>query len=242
MLKQLDDDLWCVDSVQRLGGGVHFPARMTIVRLPGEQAEHGEQGDLWVHSPVAIDDALAAQIDALGPVRHLVAPNCFHHLHVGPASARWPDAKVYAPVGLRRKRADLRIDVDLVNGHSPWPAVFEVVEIDGVPALSEFVFLHRPSATLILCDLVFNMHEVTGVMTKLVLRMVGAWQRTAQSKLWRRITKDHAAAASSCARMFELEFSRVIMSHGQIITSPDASERLREALAWMLAAAARPAA
>ncbi|PRQ04973.1 DUF4336 domain-containing protein [Enhygromyxa salina] len=231
MLNQLDGDLWCVDSVQRLGAGVQFPARMTIVRLSGES---GEPGGLWIHSPVAIDDALAAQIDALGPVRHLVAPNSFHHLHMGPASARWPDATVYAPVGLRRKRADLRIDVDLVDGHEVWAGEIEVLEIAGAPALSEFVFLHRESATLILCDLVFNMHEATGALTKLVLRMVGAWQRTTQSKLWRRVTKDRAVAASCCARMLELEFSRVIMSHGQSIEGADARERLRSALEWML--------
>ncbi|KIG15458.1 Methanol oxidation glmU-like protein [Enhygromyxa salina] len=226
MLNQLDDELWCVDALQPLGPGVQFPARMTIVRLAD---------GLWVHSPIAMDDALAAQINELGPVRHLVAPNCFHHLHMGPASARWPDAKVYAPVGLRAKRSDLRIDVDLVDGQGHWPDAIDVVEIAGAPALSEFVFLHRPSGTLVLCDLAFNMHEATGALTKLVLRMVGAWQRTTQSKLWRRITKDRAAAGRCCERMLALEFSRVIMSHGQIIEGADANQRLRDALEWMLA-------
>ncbi|WP_181197834.1 DUF4336 domain-containing protein [Enhygromyxa salina] len=229
MLRKIDDDLWCADSIQRISAGFHLPARMTIVRLAD---------GLWLHSPIAIDDALAAAIDELGPVRHLVAPNCFHHLHLGPASERWPEARVHAPLGLRSKREDLRIDADLTDRYATWSPAIEVIEIAGGPALSEFVFVHRPSATVIVCDLVFNMHEAQGVMTKLILRMVGAWQRVAQSKMWRRVIKDRAAASRSCARVLEHPCARVIMSHGEILEGADTHEQLRGALTWMLAEAA----
>jgi hypothetical protein len=226
-LERLDDDLWCANTFQPIPGAV-LPARMFVVRLAD---------GLWIHSPIKLDDALAAEIEALGPVRHLVAPNCFHHLHMGPASARWPDARVYAPPGLRAKRADLRIDVDLRDGEHPWGDAFEQVEVAGVPALGELVFLHRPSATLIVCDLVFNIHESSSFMTKLVLRMVGVWQRLAQSRLWRSYTKDRGAAARSCARVLELEFTRVLASHGRTAEGPEVREQMREGLAWMLAGA-----
>ena len=227
MLEQLDQDLWSAQTLQAIGGGVHFPARMVIIRL--------EDG-LWIHSPIPIDDELAAQIDALGPVRHLVAPNCFHHLHMGEAAARWPDAKVYAPAGLRAKRPDLRIDIELRAGSEPWAAFAPLLEIEGAPMLGEFVFLHRPSATLVVCDLSFNMHSAEGAMSRLALRFAGAWQRTAQSKLWRFFTKDRGAAGASCARVLDLEFSRVVMAHGEVIEGADAPQRLREALSWMLSA------
>lgn len=224
-LRAITQDIWCVDTKQAIAGGVELPARMIVIRL---------DDGLWLHSPVAMTDALAAELDALGPVRHLVAPNCFHHLHMGPASERWPEAKVHAPPGLRSKRPDLRIDVELRDAEQPWGAAFEQIEIAGVPELGELVFLHRPSATLIVCDLVFNVHEAA-FMAKLVLRMVGVWQRLAQSKLWRRITKDRAAAARSVERMLALEFERVIPSHGRIAEGPDVRERMREGLGWMLA-------
>lgn len=226
MLQQLDDGIWTATTRQRIPGGVTLPAAMFVIRL---------DDGLWIHSPIAIDDALAAQIDALGPVRHLVSPNLFHHLHLGPASQRWPDATVYAAPGLRAKRVDLRIDVELQEGQQPWGEAVEIVEIHGVPELDEFVFLHRPSATLVLCDLVFNIHEDPRLGTRLILRMVGVWQRLRQSKLWRGATKDRATAAASCERLLELEFSRIVMAHGVPAEGDDLRARLRDALEWMLA-------
>jgi hypothetical protein len=229
MVQQLDDDTWFVETAQKIPGGAKLPARMYILRLP--------DGALWIHSPVAMDDALAAEIDALGPVRHLVAPNCYHHLHMGPAAARWPDARVYAPAGLRRKRPDLRIDVDLSDGARPWGDAVEIVKIEGVPELDEFVFVHHPSKSLVACDLVFNIHDDPRLMTRLILRMVGVWKRLGQSKLVRSVTEDRAAAARSCERVLGLEFSRVLVSHGRPEQGEDVRERLRDGLAWMLAGA-----
>jgi hypothetical protein len=47
-----------------------FSTRMTIVRL--------ENGDLFLHSPIAFDAGLAERLRAIGRVRHLVSPNQFH--------------------------------------------------------------------------------------------------------------------------------------------------------------------
>jgi hypothetical protein len=226
MLEQLDDKLWSASSIQAMPGGVKLPARMIVVGL---------DDGLWVHSPIAIDDALAAELDALGPVRHLVAPNCFHHLHLGPASERWPDARVYAPTGLRAKRPDLRIDEELSEDARPWGEAIEVVRIAGAPKMEEFVFVDRGSRTLLLCDLMFNVHESPGVMGKLVLRIMGTWGRLNQSRLWRKLTEDRAAARRSCERLLELEFARVVVSHGRVEEGGDVRERVREGLAWMLA-------
>jgi hypothetical protein len=227
MLERIDDDLWCANSFQPIPGGV-MPARMFVVRLPD---------GLWIHSPIKLDDALAAEIEALGVVRYLVAPNCFHHLHMGPASERWPEAEVHAPPGLRAKRSDLRIDFDLRDGDRPWGDAFEQIEIGGAPALGEFVFLHRASKTLIVCDFVFNIHENPSFMTRLILRMVGVWQRLAQSRIWRHYTKDRKAAARSCARVLELEFTRVLASHGRTAEGADVREQLRAGVKWMLSGA-----
>jgi len=56
-------------------------------------------------SPLRVDDALAARVDALGPVSHIVAPSNLHHLFVGEAVARWPAARVHLPRGLPAKLA-----------------------------------------------------------------------------------------------------------------------------------------
>jgi len=223
---QLTEDLWIAETIQPIAPGLRFPARMLVARL---------DDGLWIHSPIPIDDALAAELDALGEVRHLVAPNCLHHLHLGPASQRWPAAKVYAPAGLEAKRDDLRIDVILESGAAPWPAFAPVIQIAGADDAGELVFVHRPSKTLILCDLAFNMHAAPNAMTRLVLRLVGVWRRFGQSKVWRRMTRDRGAAGASCAAIFDHEFERIYVSHGDVVEGPNAAAQLRDALAWMLA-------
>ena len=212
MLRQIDESLWCHDAPVTLRpGGMRMPARTTVVRLAD---------GLWVHSPLAIDDELAASIAALGEVRHLVAPNLFHHLYLGGAIERFPAARVYAPARLRSKRPELRVDVALEDAGEPWPEL-ATLAIAGVPELDECVFFHQPSATLIVSDLVFNLHEVDGPMLPMILRMVGAWKRLAQSKLWRRYTKDRAAAAASVAAVLAQPMRRLIPAHGEIVEGPE---------------------
>ena len=60
-----------------------FPTRMTVVRLAS--------GGLWLHSPTQISDGLRAELDALGPVRHLVSPNRIHYSHM----LSWTYTQVY---------------------------------------------------------------------------------------------------------------------------------------------------
>lgn len=227
MLRRLDDELWVEDSTVRLPGGIHMPARMTVVRL---------DDGLWLHSPVPLDEATLAELEALGPVTHIVAPNCLHHLNIGPTSERFAAAKVHAPAGLRAKRPDVRIDHDLQAGAGPWPSI-DVFHIEGAPELDEFVFFHRPSASLIVTDLIFNIHQTKGVMLPLILRMVGAWRRANQSRIWRRYTKDRPAAASSVRAVLEQPIRRVIPAHGDVLEAPDARDRLASSLAWMRAGA-----
>lgn len=47
--------------------GLRLTAAMTVVRLA--------DGALLLHSPVALTPERRAQVDGLGPVRHLYAPN-----------------------------------------------------------------------------------------------------------------------------------------------------------------------
>src|SRR5262249_13002285 len=54
-------------------GGVRLPlpftTRMTVVRL--------SNGNLFLHSPIKFDEALASELQRMGTVRHLVSPNQF---------------------------------------------------------------------------------------------------------------------------------------------------------------------
>ena len=73
MLIKLVEGLHVLDVPFR-AGGLELGGRMTVIRLP--------DGGLWIHSPVRFEPAHRAAVDALGPVRFLVAPNLMHHLHI----------------------------------------------------------------------------------------------------------------------------------------------------------------
>ena len=69
--KPVADGIWIVDSGPlRVFGVLGLPIRMTVLRL--------SSGDMLMHSPTRFDARLKAEIEAHGPIRHLVAPNIAH--------------------------------------------------------------------------------------------------------------------------------------------------------------------
>jgi hypothetical protein len=181
--------------------GVRFPLRMTGIRLP--------DGSMWLHSPVAIDDAIAEQIERLGPVRHIVAPSLIHNVHAAGAKALWPDARLYGAVGLREKLPALEIDQDL--GPVPpasWGGVLAPFPIEGAPAVNEVP---------------------ANLQTDAILWIMGSRRQFRSSRLWAwRFTEDRAAVADSVRRVLDQDFDRVVPCHGEIVDH-DAEAALQDA-------------
>jgi glyoxylase-like metal-dependent hydrolase (beta-lactamase superfamily II) len=221
--------LWSYVHRQRLPGGAVMQARMNVVRL--------DDSALLVHSPTALDDGLAAEIAALGTVSYVVAPNCYHHLHVAPFKERFPGAKLFGPPGLAAKRPDLALAGTLDDGAAaPWAGVLDQIALGGAPKLNEVVFLHRASRSLLVTDLLFNMTAPDNWMTGLVLRLMGTYKRFGPSRLLRwHLTKDRRALKADVERMLAWDFGRVLPGHGAVFEAPDARARTRAALGWVLA-------
>ncbi len=225
MLRALAEDVFVVERSQKVDGA-ELGARMTVLRLPGG-------GGLWVHSPVKFDAALCGAVDALGPVRFLVAPNTFHHLYMGEWAAAYPAARVLAPQGLRRKRPDLRIDVTLSDvmdvGQSP---AVELLLAQGIPKLEEFVFLHRPSRTLLLTDVAFNIHDSPSFLTRAYLKLCGTYGRLGATWWLKAMVKDRDALRAWRERVLAWDFERVIPNHGDVLER-GGRDAVRDAFAWV---------
>lgn len=220
--------LWSVTHTMRFPGGVRIPTRMSVARLGGD--------GLWIHSAVPIDDALAAEIAVLGKVLYVVAPNCFHHLHIGPLLARFPDARLFGAPGLAQKRADLPFAGALGEGSSvPWVATIDQIVLEGAPRLNEVVFFHRASRSLLVTDLFFNMMEPETWATGMVLRMMGTYKRFGPSRAWRFYRKDRNALKASVEKVLAWDFVRVVPAHGAVFEADDAREQARERSRWFLA-------
>lgn len=224
MLRPLTDDVRVMETDFRFAG-LALGGRCTVVRLP--------DGGLWVHSPVKLEAGVREAVEALGPVRFLVAPNLMHHLSVGAWAEAFPEARVLAPSGLRRKRPELRIDAELGEAPEPgYAAVFEQTPLRGVPGVDEFAFLHRPSRTLLLTDMAFNIRHSSSWLTRTYLRLSGAYGRLAVTRLEKALVKDRAALRASLERVLAWDFERVVVCHGEVLER-GGREALREAYAWL---------
>ncbi|MCY1019527.1 DUF4336 domain-containing protein [Pyxidicoccus sp. MSG2] len=209
MLRSVADDVHVLTVPFRMGG-LEVGGRMTVVRLP--------DGGLWVHSPVRFTPEVRAWVDALGPVRFLVAPNLMHHLAVPDWAAAYPDAKVAAPARLKRKRPELRIDLELGDAaDAGWAGVIDQVFVRGMPKLDEVLFFHRPSRTVLVTDLAFNVQRTDSWLLRAYLKLSGAWQRLASTLTARVLIKDKAAVHAALEKVRAWDAERVVVCHGDVV-------------------------
>jgi hypothetical protein len=223
-LHALDENLWTV-AVPHKFMAFHFGARMNVVRLPS--------GALWLHSPVPLSPQLGEELDALGPVRHVVAPNLFHHLYAGQYADAWPESRVHVAPGLAQKRADLRIDTELSEASAEdWEEQIDALPVGGSPRLRETVFLHRSSKTLITCDMAVNLQDSDHWLTRQYLRWTGTYKRTDQSRALRMAFPDRKAARASIDRILRWDFDRLLVAHGEVVET-GAKEIFRHCYRWL---------
>lgn len=226
-MQQLHSDLWITDSPLRFLG-LEVGARMTVVRLPGSK--------LLLHSPIAATPDLVREVNALGTVAYIVAPNLLHHLFVGEWQQACPDASLYVAPGLDTKRADLAIDGVLGDEPEPgWKDVLDQVLLAGFPFANEVVFFHRASATLIATDMAFNLGDSSPPLTRFFVRLAGTYGELAPTFLERIMVRDRAAFRHSLERILEWPFDRVVVAHGEV-SEKNGREELVRGYGWLLGA------
>ncbi|WP_245273547.1 DUF4336 domain-containing protein [Mesorhizobium sp. WSM3224] len=233
VLKPVAPDVWIVDGPQiEFGFGsmkLPFTTRMTVLRL--------RNGDLILHSPVALTPALRSAIEMLGPVRFLVAPNSLHYWWVPDWKAAVARADVLAVRGLQ-KRAKRPIEVDrlLVGRDSPWPGEIEMLVVRG-DVLTEAVLFHRASRTLVLTDLIENFEpkRVHNWLFRLLIRLAGVADPDGKAPIDMRLSfcRRRKALQLAIHQMLAWHPERVIVSHGRWYEK-DGTAELRRAFRWVL--------
>ncbi|MGO4870585.1 MAG: DUF4336 domain-containing protein [Roseiarcus sp.] len=208
--------------------GFPYPTRMAVIRL--------SDGGLFVWSPVALSPALRREVDALGPVRCLVSPNLLHHLFLGEWKAAYPEARLFASPGLRRRRTDLAFDADLGDAPDPiWAADIDQVLVSGSFIMTEAVFFHRGSRTAIFADLIENLpRDWFKGWRGLLARLDGiVAPNPGAPREWRASFVNRRAARRALGRILAWPIERVLIAHGEP-ARVDGAAFVRGAFAWLL--------
>lgn len=224
LLPLVPDTIWHAQQPLHFGP-LRIGSRMTVVRL--------DDGALWVHSPIEPTPALIESLDGLGPVRHVVAPNRSHHLFFDAFLHAFPDAQGVVSAGLAKKRPELaRFPVIGATPASDWKPQLVDVAIGGLPVLDETVWLHAPSATLIVTDLLCCFDSRHTGLTALITKLLGVRGRLGMSRSIKFMVKDKADFAHSIRRLLAYDIERIVLAHDQVIEG-DAKKRLEDAFTWL---------
>jgi Domain of unknown function (DUF4336) len=226
---EVADAIWLAEGTIVSFHGFAYPTRSTIIRLA--------EGDLWVWSPVALTSDVKAEIDRIGPVRHLVSPNELHHLYLADWAAVYPEAKLWGPASTVRKRPDLPFRPPL-EGEPPleWRDQIDQVWFRGSPLLDEIEFHHPPSSTAIIADVSQN-------FSRQFVRAHWRWWQRPIARLsgidnglapldLRLSCVRRRAARTAVQRMLSWNPERVVMAHGEWVNA-NGEAYLRRVFQWI---------
>lgn len=233
-LKRVADDVWIVDGPV-IGFGppllrMPFPTRMTVIRLGR---------DLLLHSPTALVPELKAEIEAAGQARWIIGPNRIHYWWIPDWHRAYPDAQVYLAPRIREQAAghidfpSLTLDHD--DGY-PWDEAIATLRLIG-SYMTEVVFFHRKSRTLVLTDAIenFEPRKVGSLWMRWLTRLGGVQDPDGQMPRDMRLTyrRNRLQLRNAVETMINWNPERVILAHGRWYERNGAGE-LRRAFRWLL--------
>jgi len=234
-LQPFGPEIWIADGPVTSFYGFPYSTRMAVIRL--------SDGSLFVWSPVGLSTGLSAAVDALGPVRHLVSPNALHYLFLAEWTSAYPKARLYGSPRLRRKRRDLSFNAELGDAPEPaWAGDIDQVVLHGSFALTEIVFFHHHSRTVLFADLIQNFPREWFKGWRGVTARLGGIVAPHPSapRDWRSSFLNRRAAHAALARVLAWPIERVVIAHG-VLPTADGAAFVRHAFAWLLGRDPAPA-
>jgi len=169
------------------------------------------------------------QLQKMAGATDIIAPNLFHCAGVPKAAAALPQAKLWVVQGGMAAKPDIPWSAELTESAWPYTDELPFVAIGGMPAFNEAVFIHKKSKSLIVSDLCFNMRDVRGFGSWLILNLFGTYRKLGVSRFFMKFVKDREAFTKSMEELFSYDFDNIIVSHGDNVMG-GGRRRLLEAL------------
>jgi hypothetical protein len=213
------ENVWTLQHPLRVLG-IDVRRTTTLIRLC--------EGRLIIHSTAPFTPKDVEQIRALGEPAWLIDATAAHDTCAAKARAIFPDIPYLVPETFS-KRVELRAE-PLCGLPSAWRGEIEMLKVGGMPRIQEHVFLHVPSRTLIVADLLVNISAAYPAWMQWFAHAVMQWDGgVGMDPLFRWMIEDRAAFRKSIAEILKWDFGRLIVGHAGVVDR-DVKERVAEVL------------
>jgi hypothetical protein len=224
-LSEIDENLLTVTGTIAMPL-MELPRRMTVVRLNDSR--------LVIYSAISLDEAEMRALEDYGQPAWLIVPNDHHRLDAAAWKKRYPQIRVVAPEGSRKKIAEI-VPVDSSAPRFGDPNVRFVI-VPGTRAHEAALVVEtRTGTTLVLNDIVGNIRNAKGFGGWLLELMGFAGDAPHVPKpVALMMIDDKAALRTQLLEWATIEsLNRILVSHGEPIeTNPQQVLReLAESLA-----------
>jgi len=213
------DNLWVKHYPLSLLGG-HQGRVVTIIRLAS--------GELIIHSTGPFTRADVGEISALGTPGWMADTMLRHDTFAKQGRTAFPNIPYLAPEGFSKLA---HVDcAPLLPAPAAWAKEIRVLLIEGMPKVREHVFLHIPTRTLIVADLVFNFEPTSGWTSFMRGTLMSVKSHPDSARLYPMQIADRAAYDRSVRELLTWDFDRIIVGHNAVVET-NGKAGLQQALA-----------
>ncbi len=203
-IEKIASNLW---RVQGAMADIPMKRAMDLVRRPN--------GEVWIHNPVALDDAAMKEIEAWGAPTVVLVPSGYHTLDAARFKERYPSVRLLCPKGARGRLIAKRIPIDATYDAIADDEDLAIERLDGVRDMEAAIRItSEDGVSLLFCDGVFNMPHQPG-FKGWVLKTIGSTGGPRVTNIFKWfVVKDKSAYRASLIRLSEIpNLKRVFLQH-----------------------------
>jgi hypothetical protein len=227
-IEKLSENLWRVEGSLP---GMSLRRNMVVVRKAN--------GQLAIHSAIALEEQAQAELEAWGTPSYLVIPNRGHTLDAAAYKARYPQLKIYTPRGgITTVEQKIQGKVDGSYEDFPSDDELRLQTLHGVgEGEGAMIVRSRDGTTVVLNDAVFNMDRKRDPLGFLFTTVLGSAPGPRVSRLAKLLfIKDQGALKHDLLQLAELpDVQRLIVAHEKVAQGADARAALKQAASYLRA-------
>lgn len=184
---------------------------MTVVKMTN--------GDLIIHSAIAMDEDSMKSLEAFGKPKYLIVPNKWHRLDAPLYLKRYPQLTVLCPYGAK-KNVEKIVTVHGTYSDFPKNDRVQLETLEGVDGAEGVLIVKEDTGTtLVFNDALFNMPHLTGLKGFILRYITGSSGGPRISRIFKAaLIKNKSALKKHFHKLAENpDLKRIIVSHHEMI-------------------------